>query len=506
MGDNPLPREATVNIADDKNKGIRDYATPEFGQLAEGIGRPKMTATTFEPKPVMFQMIFAMGQFGGLSSEDPHSHLKSFIEMMDHFKIPGVTQEALLLMFFLYTLNDRARAWLNSQPPNSILTWNDLAENFLKKYFPPTRNVKIRNDIMTIRQEEDEAVSDAWERFKDLLRKCPHHGVPHCIQLETFYNGLSNSAKTILNATAGGAFTAKTYNEGHDILERISNNNTEWSNPRAVVSKSALGIHEIDIISALNAQIVALTNLIKNNLRLNGEINQVQSMMSNPPMTESCVFCGESHSYEYCYGNPVSMNYVGSHVRNSPFSPAYNSNWRNHPNFSWIGNSGLQPPGVTQVQNRPQNPSGYGQGFINQTNATLKRFETQLGQFAADLKDRSLGTLPSDTETPKGKEHIKVVTVLSEESSKVNNDTSETVEKSTHQNKVSHAFDMPNFPILSPPNEETQKSVSVQKTVPASTSSNVQLSDRTSKPNRSIQSAPDLKNLPFPERMKNKNV
>ncbi|XP_024963640.1 uncharacterized protein LOC112503894 [Cynara cardunculus var. scolymus] len=60
MGDNPPPREATVNIADDKNRGIRDYATPEFGQLTSGIGRPEMTATSFEPKPVMFQMISAM--------------------------------------------------------------------------------------------------------------------------------------------------------------------------------------------------------------------------------------------------------------------------------------------------------------------------------------------------------------------------------------------------------------------------------------------------------------
>ncbi|XP_024958922.1 uncharacterized protein LOC112499882 [Cynara cardunculus var. scolymus] len=110
-------------------------------------------------------------------------------------------------------------------------------------------------------------------------------------------------------------------------------------------------------------------------------------------------------------------------------------------------------------------------GFINQTNATLRRFETQLGQFAVDLKGRPLGTLPSDTETPKGKNHIKVVTVLSEECSK--------------------------------------------KTVPVSTSSNVQLSVEkpdsgkivpTVQTNRSVQTAPDLQNLPFPERMKSKNV
>lgn len=317
MGDEPK-KEETIKIADDKNRGIRDYATPEFGQLASGITRPDVTATAFEPKPVMFQMISAIGQFGGLPSEDPHSHLRSFIEMTDHFKIPGVSQEALRLTLFLYTTKDRARAWLNSQPPDSIPTWKDLAEKFLKKYFPPTRNVKIRNEIMTFRQEEDEAVPDAWERFKDLLRKCPHHGIPHCIQLETFYNGLSSAAKVILDATAGEAFTAKTYNEGYDILEKVSNNNTDWSNPRAIVPKSAASLSEVDAISSLNAQIVALTNLVKNNLGLIGEKSQVNSIMSNHPISDSCAICGEGHSFECCPGNPASVNYIGSNNRNSP--------------------------------------------------------------------------------------------------------------------------------------------------------------------------------------------
>ncbi|XP_024965798.1 uncharacterized protein LOC112506000 [Cynara cardunculus var. scolymus] len=382
--------------------------------------------------------------------------------MTDHFKIPGVTQEALRLTLFLYTLKDRARAWLNSQLPNSILTWNDLAEKFLKKYFPPTRNVKIRNEIMAFRQEEDEAVSEAWERFKDLLRKCLHHGIPHCVQLETFYHWLSSAAKIILDATAGGAFTAKTYNEGYDILERISNNNTEWSNPRAVISKSASGIHELDAISSLNAQIVALTNLVKNNLNLNGEKNQVQSIMSNSSMTESCVFCGESHSYEFCPGNPVSVNYVGNNTRNSPFSPT---------------------------------------------------FETQFGQFATDLKNRPQGTLPIDTEIPK--EHVKAVTLRSDKNLGDSNTEKETPSEPICQENISHSFDTSKFPVLFPTTEEAQIPVSVPETADLPSSSTTQSPTDTAHSGQKLPTTQqnktgptdlDLRDLPFPGRMKAKNV
>ena len=106
-------------------------------------------------------MIQAMGQFSGTSEEDPHSHLKSFLEMTDHFCILGVRTEALRLTLFSYTLKERAKAWLNSQPTQSVNTWNSLAEKFLKKYFPPTKNVKMRNDIMTFKQYGDESISDA---------------------------------------------------------------------------------------------------------------------------------------------------------------------------------------------------------------------------------------------------------------------------------------------------------------------------------------------------------
>lgn len=148
-------------------------------------------------------------QFHGLPSEDPHLHLKSFLGVSDSFVIQRVSRDALRLTLFPYSLRDGAKAWLNYFAPGLISTWNELAERFLIKYFPPTRNAKLRSEIVGFRQNEEETFSEAWERFKKLLQKCPHHGLPHCIQMEIFYNGLNIATQGMVDASAGGAFLVK---------------------------------------------------------------------------------------------------------------------------------------------------------------------------------------------------------------------------------------------------------------------------------------------------------
>ena len=71
-----------------------------------GIVRPEITANHFEFKPMMFQMLQTVGQFNGLPHEDPHLHLKQFLDVASNFKIPGVTDDAFKLRLFPYSLKD----------------------------------------------------------------------------------------------------------------------------------------------------------------------------------------------------------------------------------------------------------------------------------------------------------------------------------------------------------------------------------------------------------------
>ena len=122
-----------IHLADDRERAIRAYAHPAVEELNLCIIRPQIQATTFELKPVMFQMLQTIGQFHGLPSEDPHLHLKSFLGVSDSFRFQGVDKYVIRLSLFPYSLRDDAKSWLNTLAPGTIDSWNSLAEKFFIK-------------------------------------------------------------------------------------------------------------------------------------------------------------------------------------------------------------------------------------------------------------------------------------------------------------------------------------------------------------------------------------
>ncbi|GJT94494.1 hypothetical protein Tco_1090012 [Tanacetum coccineum] len=77
----------------------------------------------------------------------------------------------------------------------------------------------------------NEAFNEAWERFKGLLRQCPHHGFSELHQLDTFYNSLNSNDQDALDSAAGGNFLDKMPQEGLAIIE--SKSKVRYSRSRA---------------------------------------------------------------------------------------------------------------------------------------------------------------------------------------------------------------------------------------------------------------------------------
>ncbi|GJV96133.1 reverse transcriptase domain-containing protein [Tanacetum coccineum] len=107
-------------------------------------------------------------------------------------------------MMFPYSLEGAAKVWYEKEPPNSILTWEDLVTKFVNQFFPPSKTTHLKNEISRFTQKFNETFSEAWQRFKEMLRACPHHGFTELTQVDTFYNGLNENDQDSLNVAAGG--------------------------------------------------------------------------------------------------------------------------------------------------------------------------------------------------------------------------------------------------------------------------------------------------------------
>ena len=341
---------ARNNVVD--QRALKDYSSPTLEGSVSSIRRPPIPVNNFEIKPAIIQMIQHSIQFGGLSSDDPNLHIASFLELCDTFKHNGVSDDAIRLRLFPFSLRDKAKAWLISLPPGGITTWDQLVSVFLAKYFQPVKSAKMRSDITNFYQQDMESLYEAWERYKDLLRKCPHHGLPIWLQVQTFYNGLIPNTQVMVDAASGGALNNKTPEEAYNLIEVMASNNYMKSSDRNA-SRRVAGVHEIDNYTALSAQLAAIQKQLGVALKVNAIETSSSSLI--------CDFCAGNHASGDCQvGNPFAQqeqaNYVSNFQRGqgNPYSNTYNPGWRNHPNFSWGNNNNehKQPPGFQQQQKR----------------------------------------------------------------------------------------------------------------------------------------------------------
>ena len=94
--------------ADDQadTRVLLDTSMPGLEGARQSITRPNIEANNFEIKPALLQMIQSTVQFYGMLNEDPNDHIANFLEICDTLKYNGVSNDALRLRLFPFTLKD----------------------------------------------------------------------------------------------------------------------------------------------------------------------------------------------------------------------------------------------------------------------------------------------------------------------------------------------------------------------------------------------------------------
>nr|GEV31504.1 DNA-directed DNA polymerase [Tanacetum cinerariifolium] len=202
--------------------------------------------------------------------------------------------DAIKLMLFSYSLEGAAGIWYEKEPPNSILTWDDLVNKSVNQFFPPSKTTHLKNEISQFTQRFEETFGEAWERFKEMLRACPHHGFSKLTHIDTFYNGLNEQDQDSLNA-------AESLSKTDDGIDKLAD---QISNLVEIVNKQ--------VITPATAKAVE----------------------------KNCVICGGAHAYYDCIATDSNQPSVcvatGTYNQVSPPNRASNQ---------------IPPPGFAPVQN-----------------------------------------------------------------------------------------------------------------------------------------------------------
>ncbi|GJU27223.1 reverse transcriptase domain-containing protein, partial [Tanacetum coccineum] len=109
-------------------------------------------------------------QFDGRTITDPHKHIHEFFEICDMFKYRDTENEAVRLMMFPLSLTGKAKTWLDELNEGTIETWDELQTAFISRFFPPALFDRLLGEIRAFSQHENESLTDAWLRMKEMLR------------------------------------------------------------------------------------------------------------------------------------------------------------------------------------------------------------------------------------------------------------------------------------------------------------------------------------------------
>ncbi|GJR39405.1 reverse transcriptase domain-containing protein [Tanacetum coccineum] len=301
-----------VTMAD--NRTMAELLQAPTEGYEDAIVVPAITADNFELKHSLLTLV-QNKQFFGHDKEDPHAHIRYFNKITSTMRFPNVPNTSIKLMLFPFSLEGAARIWLEKEPPRSILTWDDLVSKFINEFFPPSKTTNLRNEITNFQQRFDESFSEAWDRFRDLLRACPHHGFSELHQLDTFYNALNTNDQDSLNSAAVSTSTSTT---------------------------------------EISSDVAELKDMVKALLLDKKNQNQPSAPAPVKAVKQSYVTCGGAHSYRNC-PTTDGNNYRDNIQEYISQAVAANFNQGSTSYRPQMVANQTRPPGFPPVQNHQNN-------------------------------------------------------------------------------------------------------------------------------------------------------
>ncbi|GJU61731.1 hypothetical protein Tco_1243566 [Tanacetum coccineum] len=141
--------------------------------------------------------------FSENKNDDAHEHVERVLDIVGLFNILRVTHDAVMLRVFPITLTGAA-----------------------KRYCLPSKTAKQLEEIRNFKQEGDETLYQACERYNDMLYKCPTHDINSHQKVNIFYNGLGIMNRQLLDSH--GPIPGMTPAQALTAIQTMADHSQKW--------------------------------------------------------------------------------------------------------------------------------------------------------------------------------------------------------------------------------------------------------------------------------------
>ncbi|GKD42966.1 hypothetical protein Tco_1267611, partial [Tanacetum coccineum] len=270
------------------NLTMEQYPALTQGNQEPGVVKPEIGRNVnFEIKS-QFMRELREDTFSGNKNDDAHEHVERVLDIVSLFNIPGVSHDAVM-------------------------------------YCPPSKTAKQLEEIQNFKQEGDETLYQAWERYNDLLYKCPTHDINSHQKVNIFYNGLGSMNRQLLDSQ--GLISGMTHTQALTAIQTMADHSQKWHD-----GSSSRNVDNSSNPEGISAIVSKLDSLGRDMKKLKENMHAIQV---------GCQICGGSHLDKECPLNKKVKSV--EEVRYGEFSRPYPNNSRNDDRFN-RGAAGYNQP------------------------------------------------------------------------------------------------------------------------------------------------------------------